>query len=114
MEIIASYLRKAAKLSANENQLNMLLKYAKSFEEGSLQVFKESQRLWIRDKKPAVEYVSFDLIIRMRGYKLDRDTLFEANDGSYTSSSIIIFTFPSIMSTVKANANLTQDVTLDS
>ncbi|POS84255.1 putative dipeptidyl peptidase 3, partial [Erysiphe pulchra] len=55
MEIIANYHKKAAKIAANENQKKMHLAYAKSFESGSLQVFKDAQRFWIRDKGPTVE-----------------------------------------------------------
>lgn len=55
MGIITSYHKKAAENAANENQKNMQLAYAKSFEEGSLEAFKDSQRYWIRDKGPMVE-----------------------------------------------------------
>lgn len=53
--MIADYHKKAAENAANELQKNMQLAYAKSFEEGSLEAFKSSQRYWIRDKKPMVE-----------------------------------------------------------
>ena len=33
----------------------MMIEYAKSFNTGSLQAYKQSQRYWIRDKKPEVE-----------------------------------------------------------
>ncbi|CAG8957600.1 hypothetical protein HYFRA_00010466 [Hymenoscyphus fraxineus] len=55
MKIIADFHKKAAENAANENQKNMQLAYAKSFEEGSLEAFKNSQRFWIRDKGPMVE-----------------------------------------------------------
>lgn len=55
MGIIAGYHKKAAENAANENQKNMQIAYAKSFEEGSLEAFKNSQRFWIRDKGPMVE-----------------------------------------------------------
>jgi dipeptidyl-peptidase-3 len=55
MGIIAGYHKKAAENAANDNQKNMQLAYAKSFEEGSLEAFKNSQRFWIRDKGPMVE-----------------------------------------------------------
>lgn len=55
MKTIADLHKKAAENSANENQKKMQLEYAKSFEEGSLEAFKQSQRFWIRDKGPMVE-----------------------------------------------------------
>jgi dipeptidyl-peptidase III len=53
--IIDGYHKKAAENSANDNQKNMQLAYAKSFQNGSLEAFKDSQRYWIRDKGPMVE-----------------------------------------------------------
>lgn len=55
MSIIAELHKKAAEDSANENQKKMQLAYAESFETGSLEAFKNSQRYWIRDKGPMVE-----------------------------------------------------------
>jgi dipeptidyl-peptidase-3 len=55
MRLIAGFHKKAAENAENENQKNMQLAYAKSFEEGSLEAFKNSQRFWIRDKGPMVE-----------------------------------------------------------
>jgi len=52
---IAEYHKKAAEVAENDNQRNMQLAYAKSFETGSLEAFKDSQRFWIRDKGPMVE-----------------------------------------------------------
>lgn len=55
MTLIAGYHKKAAEDAANENQKKMQLAYANSFETGSLEAFKDSQRFWIRDKGPMVE-----------------------------------------------------------
>lgn len=55
MSKITEYSRKAAENADNETQKNMHESYAKSFEEGSLLAFKDSQRYWIRDKGPMVE-----------------------------------------------------------
>ncbi|TQS36493.1 hypothetical protein Golomagni_03056 [Golovinomyces magnicellulatus] len=55
MRLISNYLRKAADVASNENQMKMQLSYAESFEKGSLESFKNSQRFWIRDKGPTVE-----------------------------------------------------------
>ncbi|KAI1208819.1 putative dipeptidylpeptidase III [Annulohypoxylon truncatum] len=50
-----SSIKKAAENADNENQRKMHNAYAKSFEEGSLLAFKDSQRFWIRDLGPMVE-----------------------------------------------------------
>lgn len=55
MKNITAYIKQAAANADNENQKNMHLAYAKSFETGSLEAFKESQRWWIKDKGPSVE-----------------------------------------------------------
>lgn len=55
MGMIARYHKKAAENAANENQKEMQLAYADSFETGSLEAFKTAQRKWIKDKGPMVE-----------------------------------------------------------
>lgn len=55
MSAITDNIKKAADNGDNENQTNMYKAYAKSFENGSLLDFKDSQRFWIRDKGPMVE-----------------------------------------------------------
>jgi dipeptidyl-peptidase-3 len=55
MAKIAEFHKKAAQVAENDNQKNMQLAYAKSFESGSLEAFKDAQRFWIRDKGPMVE-----------------------------------------------------------
>ncbi|TLS29530.1 hypothetical protein PpBr36_00233 [Pyricularia pennisetigena] len=55
MAKITEYSRKAAENAENETQRKMHEAYAKSFEEGSLLSFKDSQRHWIHDKGPMVE-----------------------------------------------------------
>jgi len=55
LSLIAGYHKKAAENAANENQKEMQIAYAESFETGSLEAFKTSQRKWIRDKGPMVE-----------------------------------------------------------
>ena len=52
---IADAIENAGKNAANDTQVKMHQEYAKSFRTGSLQAYKESQRFWIRDKKPMVE-----------------------------------------------------------
>ncbi|KAL2757529.1 hypothetical protein ACRALDRAFT_1028798 [Sodiomyces alcalophilus JCM 7366] len=55
MKNISSYIAKAGEHSDNETQASMHKAYAKSFHDGSLLTFKDSQRYWIRDKGPMVE-----------------------------------------------------------
>ncbi|KAI2629742.1 putative dipeptidylpeptidase III [Hypoxylon sp. NC1633] len=55
MAAITANIKKAAENGDNENQKKMYTAYAKSFEDGSLLAFKDSQRFWIRDKGPMVE-----------------------------------------------------------
>jgi len=55
MAEIAKNIAKAAENADNETQASMHQAYAKSFDNGSLLDFKDSQRFWIRDKGPMVE-----------------------------------------------------------
>lgn len=55
MATITAYIKQAAAHADNETQKEMHLAYAKSFETGSLEAFKDSQRFWIKDKGPMVE-----------------------------------------------------------
>lgn len=47
--------KKAEKVASNDNQKRMLEDYAKSFGAGSMNACVDSQRWWIKDKKPMVE-----------------------------------------------------------
>lgn len=55
MKAITAYSKQAAANATNETQENMHLNYAKYFETGSLEAYKDAQRNWIRDKGPMVE-----------------------------------------------------------
>ncbi|KAH8675836.1 putative dipeptidylpeptidase III [Xylariales sp. PMI_506] len=55
MAAITAYISKAAENSDNDTQKKMHEAYAKSFKDGSLLAFKDSQRYWIRDKGPMIE-----------------------------------------------------------
>ncbi|RXG47942.1 hypothetical protein VDGE_04363 [Verticillium dahliae] len=55
MKAISEYIAKTGENSDNETQAKMHAAYAKSFHDGSLVSFLESQRQWIRDKGPMVE-----------------------------------------------------------
>ena len=52
---IADALTKARKYPANDTQAEMVAEYVKSFETGSMEAYKQSQRLWVKDKGPMVE-----------------------------------------------------------
>ncbi|KAL1978028.1 hypothetical protein VTN31DRAFT_887 [Thermomyces dupontii] len=52
---ITNSIKQAALNAANDTQKKMLEQYAKSFHTGSIEAYKESQRLWVKDQKPAVE-----------------------------------------------------------
>lgn len=55
MSKIAHSVKQAELNAANDTQKKMLEQYAKSFGTGSIEAYKESQRLWVKDQKPAVE-----------------------------------------------------------
>ena len=55
MAKIALEMKKAGKETSNEVEEKMLDQYAKTFATGSIQAFVESQRYWIKNKKPKVE-----------------------------------------------------------
>lgn len=55
MAKIALHIKKAGLNAANENQKQVMDGYAKSFGTGSLNAFKESQKLWVKDIGPMVE-----------------------------------------------------------
>jgi dipeptidyl-peptidase-3 len=55
MAKIAVEIKKARKEAANETEEKMLDEYARSFGTGSIQGFVESQRYWIKNKKPLIE-----------------------------------------------------------
>lgn len=55
MAKIAHSVKQAERNAANDNQKRMLDAYALSFGAGSIEAFKESQRIWVKDQKPALE-----------------------------------------------------------
>jgi len=50
-------LAEAASYAANDLQRDLLRAYIESFETGSLDTYRESQRIWVRDKAPRVENI---------------------------------------------------------
>lgn len=55
MAKIAHSIKQAERSATNDNQKKMLDAYALSFGAGSIEAFKESQRIWVKDQKPALE-----------------------------------------------------------
>ncbi|RPA94808.1 dipeptidyl-peptidase III [Choiromyces venosus 120613-1] len=55
MKKISAECRAAAEYSANEVQRGMWGEYARSFDIGSIQAHKESQKYWVQDRGPRVE-----------------------------------------------------------
>ncbi|ORX95391.1 dipeptidyl-peptidase III [Basidiobolus meristosporus CBS 931.73] len=55
MRKVADEIQAAIKYAANDNQRQMLEKYAESFTTGSIEAHKESQKFWIKDIGPTVE-----------------------------------------------------------
>lgn len=54
---ICDELSEASKYAANEGQKAFLERYIESFTTGSLESYRESQRIWVRDKAPRVENI---------------------------------------------------------
>lgn len=55
MAKVAHDVKLAGLNAANENQKKMLDAYAKSFATGSIESFKEAQRIWVKDQGPILE-----------------------------------------------------------
>lgn len=55
MAKVALNIKKAGRHAANDTQKKMMDAYSLSFSTGSLSVFKESQKLWVKDLGPDVE-----------------------------------------------------------
>ena len=55
MSAIEKEIKLAEKEALNDTESKMMAEYAKSFKTGSIEAYKESQRWWIKDKKPMVE-----------------------------------------------------------
>jgi dipeptidyl-peptidase III len=55
MAAIEKEIKAAQKEALNDTEAKMMAEYAKSFGTGSIEAYKESQRYWIKDKKPMVE-----------------------------------------------------------
>ncbi|KAI9811063.1 MAG: hypothetical protein M1827_005645 [Pycnora praestabilis] len=55
LEQICDCLEEAKKHAGNAYQKQFIIQYQKSFRSGDIEVFKDSQRTWIKDIKPSVE-----------------------------------------------------------
>ena len=54
---ICSCVSEAIPYAANDKQQLFLSQYLKSFQTGSLDIYRDSQRIWIKDKSPRVENI---------------------------------------------------------
>ena len=52
---IIQYLGEACKYAANDHQKRFIQTYQRSFQIGNIETHQESQRIWVKDIKPAVE-----------------------------------------------------------
>jgi dipeptidyl-peptidase III len=57
LERVCTELSEAIKYAANDLQRELLRAYIASFQTGSLDTYRESQRIWVRDKGPRVENI---------------------------------------------------------
>ncbi|KAI9841904.1 MAG: hypothetical protein M1837_000290 [Sclerophora amabilis] len=57
LQKICESLEEAWKYAANPAQKRMIRKYLETFRTGDVEAFKESQRIWVKDMKPAVETI---------------------------------------------------------
>jgi dipeptidyl-peptidase-3 len=57
LQRICAELKEASKYAANDLQRNVIAAYIESFQTGSLETYRTSQRLWVRDKAPRVENI---------------------------------------------------------
>lgn len=57
LKLICSALSNASKNAANNTQKLFISQYIDSFKTGSLDVYRDSQRTWIKDKSPRVENI---------------------------------------------------------
>ena len=54
---VCAELKEASKYAANDLQRQFLDAYIESFQSGSLDTYRDSQRIWVRDKAPRVENI---------------------------------------------------------
>lgn len=54
MGLVAGYLQKASEYSANDHQKKMMTAYVDSFQTGSIEAHKTSQKEWIQDIGPGI------------------------------------------------------------
>ena len=57
LEKVCECLKQALPYAANPTQEEVIQKYLESFQTGDLEAYRESQRLWVKDIRPAVENV---------------------------------------------------------
>ncbi|KAL7919046.1 peptidase family M49 domain-containing protein [Trichoderma austrokoningii] len=57
LQRLCAELKEASRYAANDLQKDVISAYIESFETGSLDTYRKSQRLWVRDKAPRVENI---------------------------------------------------------
>lgn len=57
LQRVCAELTEASKYTANDLQREFLSAYIQSFQSGSLDTYRKSQRIWVRDKAPRVENI---------------------------------------------------------
>lgn len=57
LSLICSSLAEASKYAANKAQETFLIEYIGSFKTGDLNIYRQSQRTWIKDKQPRIENI---------------------------------------------------------
>ncbi|CAM1507779.1 Fc.00g046270.m01.CDS01 [Cosmosporella sp. VM-42] len=57
LQRVCAELTEASKYAANDLQRELLRVYIESFQSGSLDTYRKSQRIWVRDKAPRVENI---------------------------------------------------------
>lgn len=57
LQRVCAELKEASKYTANDLQREFLSAYIESFQSGSLDSYRKSQRIWVRDKSPRVENI---------------------------------------------------------
>ena len=86
LSAICEDLEQASKYAANDIQKQTISRYVQSFVTGSMETYRDSQRLWITDKSPRVENI-FGFVEPYRdpyGIRAEFEALVAINDPEHT------------------------------